>query len=74
MTLDYGLFIFLGIVFAVGIIAFLFYAYKKWVRKCKAKYLANQNRANPNRTNPKYAILDSRKKARNASAYLLLCG
>ena len=29
MTLDYSLFIFLGIVFAVGIIAFLFYAYKK---------------------------------------------
>lgn len=29
MILDYGLFIFLGVVFAVGIIAFLFYAYKK---------------------------------------------
>lgn len=29
MILDYGLFIFLGAVFAVGIIAFLFYAYKK---------------------------------------------
>ena len=29
MTLDYGLFIFLGVVFAVGIVAFLFYAYKK---------------------------------------------
>lgn len=29
MILDYGLFIFLGAVFVVGIIAFLFYAYKK---------------------------------------------
>ena len=29
MVLDYGLFIFLGVVFVVGIAGFLLYAYKK---------------------------------------------
>ncbi len=29
MILDYIMFIFLGVVFAVGIVSFLFYAYKK---------------------------------------------